>query len=319
MLYEYTLTFFFEKNLAVAVDGSIARLTSLENNLEEESPNTKTETEEAEAAGNKKRDADDANIKSTSEAQSDAKKQKVEELPESPVIFNDALESIETKLSELVGSETAKSAVSMLQSWEKAKEEDTPLPPKGFDDEKKSFIFPLIAEKESRKAIHMLIKSDLMKPFAVADTIDKKVRIWHIVFEKQMPNYGKFVKDERFKNRPKKAEWPKDRPDYLQFVLYKENIDTGTAARDIAKIVRLPPKGRNRGGSGGLGYAGMKDKRGCTTQFCTVFRKTPQDLIVLNKEKKNNRKQGGGNSKFGGTTVMRVGQFSYVGKDLRLG
>lgn len=165
----------------------------------------------------------------------------------------------------------------------------------------------------------MLIKSDLVKPFAFADTVDKKVRIWHMMFEKQMPNYGKFVKDERFKNKPKKAEWPKDRPNYLKFVLYKENIDTGTAAKDVTKIIRLPPKGRNRGGSGGLGYAGMKDKRGCTTQFCTVHRKTAQDLMILNKERNNNRRQGGGNSKFGGSAVMRVGNFSYVDKELRLG
>jgi len=72
-------------------------------------------------------------------------------------------------------------------------------------------------------------------------------------------------------------------------------------------------------GSGGLGYAGMKDKRGCTAQFCTLFRKTAEDVLVLNKEKKIDRRQGGGNSKFGGSALMRVGNFSYVDRELRLG
>ncbi len=274
---------------------------------------------EASEDTSKKRDAEDADIK-TVDDQNVTKKTKVQDSSQPPIELNDVIEIIETKLTDLVGSESAKGAVQMLQSWE-SKEDATPLPPKGVDDEKKSFIFPLIDKKEARKAIHMLIKSDLVKPFAVADTVDKRVRIWHIMFEKQMPNYGNFEKDERFKNKPKKQkqEWPKDRPNYLQFILYKENIDTGTAAKDIAKIIRLPPKGKNRGGSGGLGYAGMKDKRGCTTQFCTVYRKTAQDLMVLNRQRNNDRRQGGGNSKYGGTTVMRVGHFAYVDTELRLG
>ena len=301
-------------------DGTIAQLTSLDNNLTEED-SKKDLVEEAKSEGTKKRDAEAADIKPSVEDSSDAKKPKREETQVSDVAedVESLLKTVETKLSELVGPETAKGAVKMLQSWENAKKEGALPPGKGVDDEKKSFTFPLIDKKETRKAIHMLIKSDLVKPFAAADTVDKKVRIWHIMFEKQMPNYGKFVKDERFKNKPKKAEWPKDRPDYLKFVLYKENIDTGTAAKDVAKIIRLPPKGRNKGGSGGLGYAGMKDKRGCTTQFCTVHRKTAEDLMILNKERNNNRRQGGGNSKFGGSAVMRVGNFSYVDKELRLG
>ena len=305
--------------LTVDVNGNVAKLTSLENNIKEECT-TKEDPKPDDDDGKKKRDAEDANLTSTSDSQVEAKKQKTEEEPQDPPCdVKTSLEKIETKLSELVGGEAAKSAVDMLRLWENSKEEGKEPPSKGVDDEKKHFTFPLIGEKETRKSIHMLIKSDLVKPFAASDTVDKRVRIWHLMFETQMPNYGKFVKDERFKNRPKKAEWPKDRPDYLRFVLYKENIDTGTAAKDVARTIRLPPKGRNRGGSGGLGYAGMKDKRGCTTQFCTVHRKTVHDLIVLNKERKNNRKQGGGNSKFGGSAVMRVGNFSYVPRELRLG
>ena len=299
------------------MEGNIARLSSLKNNLlVEEKPITADDS-------SKKRSVEE--IATGTECEP-SKKQKGEDKDEdeAPSTNNDAvLQEIQTKLSSLVGEEVAKSAIQMLSSWENAKTTNgfSP-PPKDVDDEKKHFTLPLIDDKETRKSIHFLIKSDLVKPFALADTVDKRVRIWHNMFEKQMPNYGLFVKDEKFKNRPKKEEWPKDRPDYLKFVLYKENIDTGTAAKDVASLIRLQPKGGskyNRGGGGGMGYAGMKDKRGCTSQFCTVYRKTGKELMALNREQKNNRKQGGGNSHYGGTTVMRAGHFEYVAQDLRLG
>jgi hypothetical protein len=63
----------------------------------------------------------------------------------------------------------------------------------------------------------------------------------------------------------------------------------------------------------------MKDKRGCTTQFCTLYRKTAEEMMILNQDCKSARPQGGGNSKFGGGAIMRVGHFCYVDQDIRLG
>jgi len=168
-----------------------------------------------------------------------------------------------------------------------------------------------------------------MNAFVLADTLDKHVRIWHRKFEKEMPNYGKFEHWDAAHEKRLKEKWPKDRPDYLQFVLYKENIDTATAAKDIANIVRLKsPQGNNpkwkhqkhnKGGS--MGYAGMKDKRGVTSQFCTVYRKTPEQMLVLNQDRNQSSRQqhGGGNSNTGGGALMRVGHFKYVESDLRIG
>merc|ERR1740124_1479246 len=62
-----------------------------------------------------------------------------------------------------------------------------------------------------------------------------------------------------------------------------------------------------------MGYAGMKDKRGVTTQFCTVFRKTPQDLLSINRERTDRRGGGGGNGSNGGYGLMRVGFIKYFG------
>jgi hypothetical protein len=245
------------------------------------------------------------------------------------VCMNSSMEEMQAKLLPLVGEVAAKGAIGMLLKWESLRENQgtegiTSVPPKGTEDESKYYVFPLIEDKQARKSIHELIKSDLFKSFAVADTIDRCVRIWHILFETQMPNYGKFIKDDRYVNRSKEAklQWPANRPNYLRFVLYKENIDTATAAKDVAKLVRLAPKGKHKGGhgsGGGLGYAGMKDKRACTTQFCTLYRKTAEELMILNREQKNARPQGGGNSKQGGSAIIRVGHFCFVDKDIRLG
>ena len=54
-----------------------------------------------------------------------------------------------------------------------------------------------------------------------------------------MPNYGKFAKDDRFKKPKKpKKEWPRDRPDFLKFILYKENTDTGTLLPQETSLVQ---------------------------------------------------------------------------------
>lgn len=307
-------------HLKVGTDGKIARLTSLENNL----PTAPKED-------SKKRDGTEAEVSQ----EQDIKKTKIDvENTSTERTVEDVtsiLKDIHLKLAPLVGDEAAEKATSMLQHWENLKSNVDSIPAKGTEDESKYYTFPFIDDKQKRKDIHQLIKSDSVKPFALADTEEKKVRIWHRIFESHMPNYGKFVKDPEFQRRKearkKKMDWPKDIPDYLQFVLYKENIDTGTAAKDISRILRLPQKsnkwGRNKGpklpGTGGVGYGGMKDKRGCTTQFCTLYRKTPEDLMILNKDRTNDRKQGGGNSKAGGNAIMRVGHFSYVNRELRLG
>jgi tRNA pseudouridine13 synthase len=235
------------------------------------------------------------------------------------------LSAVELQLSSLVGEEHASGAVQMLKKWEDVKasppNDSQPFPKKGVDDEEKYFTFPLVEDKETRKSIHMLIKSDALSHISLADTVDKKVRIWHRAFERHMPNYGKFESGRNNGNRGGKGKkerpvWPANRPNYLRFVLYKENCDTGTAAKDISRMARLPPKGR---GGGGMGYAGMKDKRGVTSQFCTVFKRTPRDLMFLNKSRDDRNLHGGGNSRRAGFSVLKVGHFSYVDNELRLG
>lgn len=334
----------------VDTNGNMARLQSLEDNLNppssskevKDKTNTSIKTEES-----KKRDANDI-IDKDDELDNNNKKpriddkdvkEKEESLPtknnDEQVTIEEKMNKIKDKLQSLIGIESAVSVIDLLTKWETAKEsaavsstnatlptkaKKSPFPPrKGVEDETKYFTLPLIEDKAVRKEIHMLIKSDVMKDVSMADTVDKQIRVWHKIFERQMPNYKKFGTINKDRPQSKKKEWPKDRPDYLRFVLYKENIDTTTAIKDLSRIARIQPRGSryHKGASGGITYAGMKDKRGVTAQYCTVFRKTPNDLLILNRDRKNAK--GGGNTKYQGSCIMRVGEFSYVNKELRLG
>ena len=159
-------------------------------------------------------------------------------------------------------------------------------------------------EKAQRKQVHHWVRESLT--CARADTLDGNIRIWHRSFEKEMPNYKAFGNSHNIKQpraKKSKASWPEDRPDYLQFVLYKENMDTTTATKDLSR----------KGSSARIGFAGMKDKRGITTQFCTLYRTEPQQIWTLANS------GGGGNTRNRGYSVVQVGNFEYTDREMRLG
>ena len=214
----------------------------------------------------------------------------------------DPLNIAESKLSQWVPVEVAAQVIAMLKGWEM----------QTCDAEADTFVvLPKLADKEARRAVHQWIKSDLSQ-VALADTHNGEIRIWHKQFEKSMPTFGKFDRGApgggRPDTRPHKKEWPTGRPDFLQFVLYKENIDTGTATKDI--ITRIHGKQIR------MGYAGMKDKRGVTAQFCTLFKRHPEEIMSFNTHRKQ---KGGGHSNHGTVSIIRVGNFQYVDKEIRLG
>ena len=100
------------------------------------------------------------------------------------------------------------------------------------------------------------------------------------------------------KRAPQGMGWPKDLPDYLQFTLLKENVDTLNAVNALCRILRV--KSQNA-----IGYAGTKDKRAVTAQQMTIYRRKPSELTRIH-----------GNTH--GFTV-RVGDFRYVPQPVRLG
>lgn len=217
---------------------------------------------------------------------------------EKEVPTEEAWSTNRTKLSTWVGESCAEQVMTMLQFWEKNPDK------KSDETMSKSVALPKVDDKETRKAIHQWIRESLFQ-YARGDTHEGCIRIWHKRFEREMPTFGKFDRPGKARN-DRRQPWPAHQGDFLQFVLYKENLDTGLATKDIVQRI----KGKAR-----IGYAGMKDKRGVTTQFCTLYRKKPEDIMSFNKS----RSRGGGGSTYGAVSLMRVGNFKYVEKELTLG
>jgi tRNA pseudouridine13 synthase len=105
-------------------------------------------------------------------------------------------------------SSKAETLMNMLQTYNRKEE-----------CEEKFVAMPPL-EKDERRSIHEWVRSSL--PCARSDNADGCIRIWHVKFENEMNNYKTFA-DPRKKKQ--KMLWPTDRPDFLQFVLYKGMFD----------------------------------------------------------------------------------------------
>lgn len=212
-------------------------------------------------------------------------------------------DNCKAEFAKLIDETKATEVINFLQS------NNNDEPPK--DDDTKFYTLPVISDKETRRAIHQYIKSPIMSLVARADNHDGKIRVWHLKYKSDMPadNFGPGGSRKSKKKNSERPSWPQDRPDFLRFVLYKENVDTHTALKDIVRSGRLNPKR-------GVAFAGMKDKRGVTTQFCSVFRTEKEQLLALNSHRIGS---GGGNSTQGGFNIIRIGNFSYSSEEVKLG
>jgi tRNA pseudouridine13 synthase len=92
-------------------------------------------------------------------------------------------------------------------------------------------------------------------------------------------------------------KWPANLGNYLQFTLFKENIDSMSAAHAISKALVSKVDS--------IQFAGTKDKRAVTAQKVTMYRRKPSDLAKMNR--------------FHLPPYIRVGDFEYVQEPLRLG
>ena len=93
--------------------------------------------------------------------------------------------------------------------------------------------------------------------------------------------------------------WPKGRPHHARMVLAKVNVDTISAMDRLARSANTRTKF--------LGYAGTKDRRAMTAQWVTASLINPYSLSLVNS------------SSFGDGSLLRVGDFDYVPKQLQLG
>ena len=74
---------------------------------------------------------------------------------------------------------------------------------------------------------------------------------------------GKYIRIRAGKSKDRRKQWPSGVPDFLRFVLYKENIDTPGAINALAKTLRC--------NQDNVGFAGTKDKRAVTAQVRSCF------------------------------------------------
>eukprot|EP01062_Namystynia_karyoxenos_P033071 TRINITY_DN24338_c0_g1_i1.p1 TRINITY_DN24338_c0_g1~~TRINITY_DN24338_c0_g1_i1.p1 ORF type:complete len:667 (+),score=245.22 TRINITY_DN24338_c0_g1_i1:77-2002(+) len=99
--------------------------------------------------------------------------------------------------------------------------------------------------------------------------------------------------------RRKDERWPKGRPPYLHFTLYKENVETAQCVKTLATRCGVTHKL--------FSCCGTKDKRAITVQRMCAHRLFAERLAAVN------------GADCWGAGLARVGDFCYSGQQLRLG
>eukprot|EP01065_Artemidia_motanka_P003579 TRINITY_DN1170_c4_g1_i1.p1 TRINITY_DN1170_c4_g1~~TRINITY_DN1170_c4_g1_i1.p1 ORF type:complete len:634 (+),score=113.09 TRINITY_DN1170_c4_g1_i1:166-2067(+) len=104
--------------------------------------------------------------------------------------------------------------------------------------------------------------------------------------------------DQRWGVR-KEDRWPKGRPAYVHFTLYKENLETAQCLKTISNRCGVTQKL--------FSFAGTKDKRAVTVQRITAHKLPVEKLAAINGQD------------CWGSGVARVGDFSFTATQMKLG
>lgn len=115
--------------------------------------------------------------------------------------------------------------------------------------------------RDQRKYIHQIVKKLTTVISETKEVGNKKL----IVFSKEYTNkFGTRFRDNR-------KDWSSRGGDYCHFILHKVNIDTMDALNQISRVLRLKPSIFN--------YAGTKDRRAKTTQWISVKKLSPKNIM----------------------------------------
>nr|XP_034182885.1 pseudouridylate synthase 7 homolog [Osmia lignaria] len=118
-------------------------------------------------------------------------------------------------------------------------------------------------DKNQRRAIHTIAKK---MTDVVSQTVDKDNRKIMMIMpsKKDSSNCHTFQRDNRkdWRNRP---------GEYCYFLLHKVNMDTMDALNQLAMNLRMRPNNFN--------YAGTKDRRAWTTQWVSLRKVEPSDIL----------------------------------------
>ena len=178
------------------------------------------------------------------------------------------------------------------------------------------FCLPATEDRDFRRTIHLLLKR--LPRTIIADTVadpkgteGKSIRIR--VNSRKQKGGTKRGRDDasngseersrhgKFDTRGSQETWPEGQPDYIKFLLYKENMDTQSAIGSLCRTVGCKPKV--------FSYAGTKDKRAVTCQAVTAYRVLPNHILRVNRS----------NFKGNQSSNIAVSNVEFVDKPLRLG
>lgn len=201
-----------------------------------------------------------------------------------------SVQGLMTDLSTVLGADDAKPALddpAFVAFLNKCKER--------ADDCDSEFLTKISSgEKSIRTSLHQTIKSHAS---AFVDTgtkvIDGKVRINLVAKHKSS------MADRKDATRRTNGQWPNDLPEYLRFIMLKQNISTNAAIDFISDAIKV--------GDTRFQYAGVKDKRGTTTQWVTMRFGRPSHFERVIQKKHSIARN------------LRFGNFEYVSEPHRLG
>ena len=177
-----------------------------------------------------------------------------------PVILTEPQKIALQQLESILGQEPASNFKLLLQ------------------DRSRIVKFPSSDDKNLRRRVHMAIKE--FRSFSIlADTIVDERTKEKIVRVRSSAKGGNGARSSerrneihKFDQRGFKEKWQESLGgEYLQGVLYKENVETNKA---LHQSLLRPYKRKNR-----LFINGTKDKRAATAQYVTAYRLKPDEPI----------------------------------------
>lgn len=293
----------------VGVNGEIARLTSLEpSDVKDSSQIANTEKQEADRKRKREDVADGTAPVQKIETNEQEAAEPLTQKPELSTSNDDHPEKtpsikwdeLLTGLKEIVSDAKAQQVIAFLKSVNEGS--SAPDGPTFVELDK-------TADKDGRRKIHQWVREQLGF-CASSDTADGVIRVWHKKFRSKMPN-DLDNNNNRGNSRGRNAgNRHSNNTKLVRFVLYKENMDSGSAMQSLTRYLGRQVR---------LGYAGNKDKRGITTQFITAKVNDPDDIYrSVNRETQGNQ-TGGGHTKTAGLSFMRAGHVEPTSDEIRLG
>ena len=151
-----------------------------------------------------------------------------------------------------------------------------------------------LEDKQIRKKFHETLRNNF--PFLDSETIEKKTKDEKGEEKSEKKLVVSYMSKNSFYKRRK--VFPDKNKNVLIFAMLKKNMDTVSAMNYLCRYLHRTPKT--------MKFCGNKDKRGITTQKCSLFNTMPNEVIAAVKSRTWNQS-------------IEIGNFSFSSSELRLG